>query len=38
MEGRTGEITEEEDENQEEICEDKKKDRLCCYATYNGNT
>jgi len=25
MEGRTGEKTEEEDEDQEEICEDKKK-------------
>lgn len=31
------EETEEEGEDQEEICEDK-KDRLCCYTTHNGNT
>lgn len=37
MEGRTWEETEEEDEDQEEICEDK-KDRLFCYTTHNGNT
>jgi hypothetical protein len=37
MEERTWEETEEEDEHQEEICEDK-KDRFRCYATHIGNT
>jgi hypothetical protein len=35
-EGRTCEEAVEEDEDQEEICENK-KDRLCFYTTCNGN-